>query len=280
MSILNIDNCNIIDYKDVTQIINNDVDTIVENTFNTWQRDRSCTEKLADTKIGKFAEDVIITLFNKLNIKDYYSYDSFRADDFKKHAPFDGIFSKNLNQQLIDFINNNVEKEGSRLSINTRETIRSFDSYTVEIKSTRLTTKYKKRANFVSYDDRKSIENLINYLMGLDFLNYPYFTRYGDMSYDQYCLYAEKFIKTGLDINALKEKVREIEMMNSSDIFIRVFMDEDNKKAIVMGWIDRKSFLTPPETCKLILPGKSEVPLYFVKSLNKGFPLIKLKELL
>ena len=280
MDMLSIGNCIIIDYKDVVQSAKNDVDNIAEHTVNTWQYGRSYAEKLADTQLGKFAEDVVITIFDRLNIDGYYSYDSFRTDNFKIHAPFDGILTKNFSQQLVDLINDSVQKEGNRLSIATREAIRKFNAHTVEIKSTRLAPKYKDRAGFTSYSDDKSIERLINYLMGLDFLNYPYFTRYGDMSYEKYCLFVEQRIKTGLGIDALKEKVRELELLHSTDIFIRVFMDEPNQKAIVMGWIDRNKFFTPPETHKLILPGKSEVPLYFVKSLRYGYPLLKLKELL
>ena len=63
------------------------------------------------------------------------------------------------------------------------------------------------------------------------------------MSYEKYCLFVEQRIKTGLGIDALKEKVRELELLHSTDIFIRVFMDEANQKAIVMGWIDRRRVL-------------------------------------
>lgn len=278
---LTIGNCIIIDYNDVVQSTKNDVDTIVDHTVNTWQLNRSHTEKLADTKLGKFAEDVVITVLNRLNIKGYYSYDSFRTDNFEIHAPFDGILSENFDNRLADFINEKVKEEGNRLSIKTRETLRSYNTHTVEIKSTRLANIYKAHADFISYNDNKSIEKLIDYLMmNYDFLNYPYFTRYGDLSYDKYCLFVEQKIKTGLGIDALKEKVRELELLYSTDILIRVFMDENSKKAIVMGWIDRNKFLTPPETKKLILPGKSEIPLYFVKALKYGYPLNRLKELL
>lgn len=276
---INIGNCIILDYNDVVQSAKNEVDNIARHTVNTWQYGRSYAEKLDDTKLGKFAEDVVITILNRLNIDGYYSYDSFRSDNFKIHAPFDGILSKNFSKQLVDLINEKVQEEGNRLSIDTREAIRNLNAHTVEIKSTRLAPKYKTRAGFTSYNDKNSIERLIDYLMGLDFLNYPYFTRYGDMSYEKYCLFVEQYIKTGLEIDALKEKVRELELLHSTDIFIRVFMDEANQKAIVMGWIDRNKFFTPPHTQKLILPGKSEVPLYFVKSLRYGYHLSKLKEL-
>ena len=150
---INIGNCIIIDFKDVVSTTRDELDNIVEHTVNTWQYGRSNAEKSADTKFGKFGEDTVVTLFNKLNIDGYYSYDCFRTDDFEKHAPFDGIFTKNFNQQLFDFINEKVNTEGNRLSIDTREVIRKYNAYTVEIKSTRLAAKYKSRAYFTSYDD-------------------------------------------------------------------------------------------------------------------------------
>lgn len=37
-----------------------------------------------------------------------------------------------------------------------------------------------------------------------------------------------------------------------------------------MGYIDKISFFNPPELKKLVQFGKSDVPLYFVKSISKG----------
>jgi len=57
-------------------------------------------------------------------------------------------------------------------------------------------------------------------------------------------------------------------------------MDEENSKALIMGWIDKDTFYTNPETHKLILNGKSEVPLYFVKKLKKGLPIVQIHKVL
>lgn len=57
-------------------------------------------------------------------------------------------------------------------------------------------------------------------------------------------------------------------------------MDEDSSKALIMGWIDKDTFYTNPKTHKLILDGKSEVPLYFVQKLNRGFPIFQIHKIL
>lgn len=72
-----------------------------------------------------------------------------------------------------------------------RKEINRLGGKTVEIKSTRLAQKYKDRVEFTGYNSAKKIEELIESLMGLDFLTYPFFSRYGDMTFDQYCWYAE-----------------------------------------------------------------------------------------
>ena len=150
----------------------------------------------------------------------------------------------------------------------------------MEVKSTRLAEKYKQRANFTTYDNINSINRLVESLMNLDYLTYPHFTRYGDMSFTQYCNIVEKKLNTGLKGLDLYNHIKNLELSYATDIYIRVFMDEKEKKALIMGWIDRHTFFNPPETHKLILPGKSDVALYFVKSLKQGFNIKELKNLL
>lgn len=273
MSIIKYKAIHIVDYLALKKTTDSDVKNIVANTVNTWQRGRSEQEKTADTQLGKMAEDVVMATLETIGINDYHSYDCFRTDNFKSHAPFDGVLCSNLTKELKQVINNAVQIEGPHLSAKTRNFLRSKGVRTVEIKSTRLTDKYKQRNNFTSYSDESGLERLYNYLMTLDYLTYPYYTRYGDMSYSEYCNYVERRIKTGLSGSKLESHVRQIELDNATDIYIRVFMDESEKKALVMGWIDRETFFNPPETQKLFKRFKSEIPLYFVKSLKFGYPL-------
>ena len=273
MSITKYKSIHIVDYSAIKKTKDSDVKDIVAHTANTWQRGRSEQEKTADTQLGKLAEDVVVATLSAIGIKNYHSYDDFRSDNFKSHAPFDGIFCDNLSKEIVTLINNAVRNEGPHLSANTRNLLRGKGIRTVEIKSTRLTDKYKQRNNFKSYSDSIGLETLYDYLMTLDYITYPYFTRYGDMSYSEYCSYVEKRLKTGLTGSKLENHVRQIELDNATDVYIRVFMDEIEQKALVMGWIDRETFFNPPETQKLFKRFKSEVPLYFVKALKFGYPL-------
>lgn len=274
-----IGNAILLDY-DVIEIEEINFSGLVKNTVNTWQANRSVNEKKADTELGKFAEDAVITALKILGFNCYHSYDSFRNDDFRLHAPFDGLIIKELNDELVNMINNAVVNEGPKLSIKTREEIRRHKGLTVEVKSTRLAQKYKNRASFNDYSNNEQLVRLIEELNSFDFLTYPHFTRYGDMTFEQYCWFVETRLRSGKRGQDLREFVKKIELDNSSDFYIRVFVDEDNKKVIILGCIDRYSFFENPRTHKLILPGKSEVPLYFVKSIKNGYPLSYLIEYL
>lgn len=270
----------IIDYKN---IIDDEINTdyLSDHTMNTWQSDRTAEDKLLDTLIGKHAEAAVETALKVIGITDYHSYDSFRADDFKEHAPFDGVICSNNCKEIFDLVNETVKEKGNKLSAEVRKEINRLGGKTVEIKSTRLAQKYKDRVKFTGYNSAKKIEELIESLMGLDFLTYPFFSRYGDMTFDQYCWYAEtKHLHTYLRGEELRKYVADYERDNSADIYIRVFMDEENSKALIMGWIDKDTFYTNPETHKLILNGKSEVPLYFVKKLKKGLPIVQIHKIL
>lgn len=274
-----IGNIILLDFEEIKNHDKVNIGSLVSNTYNTWQTDRTEVEKKKDTELGKFAEECVTTALDILNINNYHSYDSIRNDSFKYHAPFDGILSDNMTNDLVDMINTAVIREGSKLSSKTREDIRKKKAYTVEIKSTRLAKKYKERAGFISYENESQLNSLINELKTLDFITYPYFTRYGDMTFDQYCWYAEmKFLHSYLRGQKLRDYVKEIELKNATDIYIRVFVDEELKKALIMGWISREKMFEYPKTHKLILPGKSEIPLYFVKGIKYGKPLEDIKK--
>ena len=270
----------LLDWKNIDNVDNISIPKLTKNTANTWQSDRTEEEKAADTMIGKLAEAAFIESLKILGIKGYVSYDEIRDDDFKLHAPFDGVFSRGLSKETNDFINLAVRNEGPKLCAKTRSILRSKGVLTVEIKSTRLAKKYKEKAGFKSYGSEKELTSLVETLRDLDYLTYPFFTRYGEMSFDQYCAFAEKKINSGLKGERLREKIKSIEKGNSDDLYVRVFVDEESKKCLVMGWIDSDRFFGDPETHKLILPGKSEVPLYFVKAIRKGNSLTELNSFL
>lgn len=58
---------------------------------------------MSDINLGKLAEN-IISSYIKANIPQirYLSYDTFRTDNKKIHAPFDGLlFSNNANKNTL-----------------------------------------------------------------------------------------------------------------------------------------------------------------------------------
>lgn len=210
MNAIFIGNAILLDY-DVIEIQEINFSGLVKNTVNTWQANRSVNEKKADTELGKFAEDAVITALKILGFNCYHSYDSFRNDDFRLHAPFDGLIIKELDAKLVNMINNAVVNEGPKLSIKTREEIRRHKGLTVEVKSTRLAQKYKNRASFNDYSNNEQLVRLIEELNSLDFLTYPHFTRYGDMTFEEYCWFVETRLRSGKRGQDLREFVKKIE---------------------------------------------------------------------
>lgn len=67
-------------------------------TNNTWQPNRSTSDKLHDTVLGKIAEKALKIYFTQNNMVNLIPcvlfYDDFRNDDFKKHNSIDLIFLK------------------------------------------------------------------------------------------------------------------------------------------------------------------------------------------
>ena len=138
MKIQIIGNAAILNFNDI-EIENINLGNLVFNTANTWQTNRSFSEKQADTKLGKFAEDAVITALKIIGVNFYHSYDSFRKDNFEYHAPFDGLLIKQLTNDIIEKINDSVVADGPKISAMTREYIRKKGGFTIEVKSTRLT---------------------------------------------------------------------------------------------------------------------------------------------
>ena len=159
-----INNVTLMDFSDVKNHDKVNINNLVSNTANTWQVNRSEQEKKADTELGKFAENSVISALEYLGIYKYHSYDSFRTDNFKYHAPFDGLLCNNLNSELVDLINTSVKEDGNKLNSTIRGKIRNMNALTVEVKSTRLAKKYKDRASFSTYSnkERQNVEELKN----------------------------------------------------------------------------------------------------------------------
>jgi len=248
---------------------------IVKNTSNTWQSGRSEEEKYLDTLQGKIAEDLFQEFILSTNI-DYVTYDSFRNDNYVKHAPFDGLlFQKNLDTKIVNeskkLIINDVGNDSSgRISVSTRQTLRSRSIYLVEIKSTKVNDKKRGNKTQIDYQKVSEVESLIENIKRDDFLTYPHFYRVGNISdLDNYYRLVTKYNpninKGGGLLDLLK-----IELANMPDILVRVYIDFAGSKGLIIGYILREDFIKNVEMKKMIKYGKSEGALYLAKNLHYG----------
>ncbi len=260
------------------------VNCITHYTKNTWQKERNEKEKLQDTKQGKIAEEVVRNYLNECF--DMYmkilSYDEIRTDNGKKHAPFDFLFyssdSSNINE-AIESIQRDINNTGNfnvRLSEKTRKLCRDGNIKIVEIKSTKINKNKKYCAKFNNqYDDKDKLKCLINEIEKDDIFCYPAYVRATDnknYSMDTYCQHVKKIIKEldAFEGEDLRNKVIQNErQMHIEDIYIRVYLDIEEKKGIILGWISKDELLDHNVTLKKMPKiGKSEKALYLAKSLR------------
>ncbi len=280
---INVLDCIIYDYNEIQNNEDAEVAQIVAHTANTWQATRGTDEKSRDTKQGKHAEQAVSLFFSKYDTSvKYISYDSFRADNFEKHAPFDGVLvdiSKVDNETILDVfvkINREIERGNyGSISPELRKEMFAAGVFSVEVKSTKVNDKKRNNAGFVSYDDGVQIKNLIDSICQDDFLTYPHFRRTGDYDWNSYCLYVKNRVAEFSSLSGceLQNAVKEIELENMDDFYIRVYMDEIHKKVLILGFITKEDFLISPLLKKMILFGKSEKALYLAKNLRARKPL-------
>ena len=256
---------------------------ISSNTQNTWQKTRDFKEKVINTKQGKFAEFLVGSLFKMSKSLKYIDYDSFRKDNYKKNAPFDGLLCLNSNpkilsiDKLIELINENVKSSpNGKLNEYTKSIISSFGIKTLEIKS----TKVNERKKLNSFGDERVI--ILNILKD-DFLTYPYFIREGFfMDYFEYCRFVSKnkfqYDKSDKeDIDTIRD-ITKIEFEQMSDIYVRVYIDDPSNSAFIVGYIHKSNFFSPyPNIKKMVQFKKSEDAIYFSTPLTKAKPILKIQ---
>ena len=122
---------------------------------------------------------------------------------------------------------------------------------------------------------KKDRSNKTDFILILDddFLTYPFYCRSGYYDTKGYVFLAKSKmnLKGFFDYPVLLEKVVKNELAENSDIFIRVYVDEDGYYLI--GYITKEELLTNPEIKKMVKPGKSQNALYFAKPLREGKPM-------
>jgi len=247
------------------------IKTIIENTVNTWQENRTEQSKKDDTELGKLAED-IFTSYIKQNLQQiaYLSYDDIRTNNFKKHAPFDGLlFNNNINintlKELIDEINTEVTNDKwGKISDKLKLKCYQNHVYITEIKSTRIAKRHKDSSDNIDLD----------VLLKDDFLEYPKYLRkdtYNTIhSYTEYIDFCKKYrgfvCKSGDCLLDIKKE----EMLNMKHLYIRVYIDEYASNGYLIGCISHKTFIEKSEIKKMPQRNKSELALYLATSLING----------
>ena len=258
---------------------NKETNTIASHTHQTWQKNRSFEETVADTSQGKLAEAVVEKYFKNF-LKDfvYISYDELRNDNFKFHAPFDAILIK---QEMIQGLNVEIIKNRLSEKINThrqvdgnitcgvRKLLRKCDIRTVEIKSTKISQK------------RKNLSDIerINAIKEDDYFLYPHFLRTNDNDVTNFEKYVDYVYEKHSDeiTNFNKSKTNEdnllnIEFLNSSDIVIRIYTESlpDHNKFYLMGYMKNTEILSNKNIKQFFKKGKSENTIYFAKPIENG----------
>lgn len=259
-----------------------EIQIISNNTENTWQPNRPKAELLKNTKQGKIAEAMFLSLveFYKESNSDgnkliYTSYDDIRQDELKKHAPFDGILYIEGNTNVkyaIDLINEDVKNNDyGKITNNTKKELRSRGIKTVEIKSSKVPAKDYEGVNKEDLNNVIEQKKLITNLRKRDFFVYPRFKRtIGETvhCFKDYCKYLNKqyYQFRGLNEEQLISKVCEMEKEDKCDIYTRIFIEDSNTDLLtgyILGYALGTDFFENPQIINMPQKGKSEKAIYY-----------------
>lgn len=266
-------------------------DRISDETVNTWQQDRLEKEKRSDTKQGKQAETIVQHYINESTSCKYISYDLIRNDEYKRHAPFDGLLylrgsvTRETGNRMLDTIRAEVQKLGyGYLTPETRELLRANKLYTVEVKSTKVSDRKKEIAWKKRYCYPKE-EDIIKVIKDSDdYLTYPKEIRHGSLENTReyrVLLCKKGIIPEGASFDQANKAMREHELPHMADFYFRVYLDTSEEKAYLLGFIIRQDFFSQgrPLIKKMVKPGKSEEAIYLSLPLSMGRELEALEEI-
>ena len=244
------------------------------NTVNTWQSDRSKSAKSRDTSLGKVAESVIENEIEKFENVQYLPYDDFRQNNFKKHAPFDGLlcskdFDKTTLEIFLSRINNEISSNTyGKISEQLKSDLEKASIFTVEIKSTRITSRHRKPAG--------TQENIIANILKDDFLEYPKYMRTDKLgtitSLEKYFEYVKKKYFANEERFSISD-LRLIERNNMRVFYIRIYVDEEAKICYIPGFTTKKNFSKSFNVKHMPQINKSEKAIYLSLSLIHAEPL-------
>lgn len=262
------------------------IDQITDNTAETWQPDRENDERGSNTEQGKVAEEIVEQFVgqfftNRISSK---SYDEIRNDGFRKHAPFDFLIwetgATDISPIILSIQNDisNTPNQFVRLSEYTRRLCKESKVKIVEIKSTKIREAQKRDSGFNgNYDDPNEVLKLVNEIKRCDdIFCYPHFKRSDaseDYSMQDYCQYVKRreVSLANLTGEQLRRRVIDLEVVHQcSDVFVRVYLDQEAKRGFVIGWMQRERLLDYAVLFKkMVQRNKSERALYFAKNLTE-----------
>ena len=270
------------------------VNVLANNTCNTWQEDRDYKEKVKNTSQGKLAEDMFAGFVDAVQHGKnkefmYIPYDSFRDDDFEKHAPLDGILCEIGNihieegkKKILEDVKNN--KYGT-LTTQTLEYLSKNKLFTVEVKSSKIPKRDYKRIcvdKFSNLEEQKKLTKDLREKK--DIITYPKLTRKKGLDihdWESYCKYAKENIPKykDLDGNELKESIISDEIKRNCDIHTRIFIDNTSTESEIgylTGYALKSDIFKNPRIINMSQPGKSENALYFAYPIKDSMNLIEL----
>lgn len=271
------------------------IDRIVEHTKNTWEHERPPEEKRRNTIQGKKAELVVEHILQIYSNYAYISYDTFRADGFEKHAPFDGImFIKNTPQHIlyeaIGYISRDVmdcSGEDGNITIETRKWLETHGFFTVEIKSSQLKEPrdYRGMTNIAKiYRRHNDYACLCSHIRDFyDYFVYPHYCR-DNLQIQDFYSYTEfvrdKHLLEDQDqASVFLSNLMRCEYENASLVYTRVFFDNISGEIIVPGYILKNRFFEEPRIQKMPSE-KSQNAIYYMYHMKNGksFTQISLDE--
>ncbi len=219
------------------------VSEIVKHTVNTWQANRTPDEILQNTVQGKIVEQMLEDLIAHHSDQiQYLPYDSFRNDNYEKHAPFDGLLFQKDNPMLAQAQAKILQDvTASRYGAITNETLSwlAFQKiYTVEAKSSRVPDRCYPETFPRGGNDWDAQNALIANLRELDLFFYPKYTRNLGRKIHDFAEYLAYVKAEHPELSVPEKSFREIllaeEAASKCHIYTRVFVDKRNTKNMLI----------------------------------------------
>lgn len=277
-----------------------EIEQIVSHTVNTWQKDRKAAEIRRDTMQGKKAELVLENFLQDHSKLTYLSYDKFRGDLYRKHAPFDGLlFCKvtdpALLQGFLSRIKDEVaDSETGKISIQLRKELEANRIYTVEIKSSSLKKRDYEGVMFYNGTEKGDAGNLtfprtkaayrqiVRNIKRWDYFVYPYYKRTSGEIRSFYD-YAEA-VRGNFDHQVRQQGNQAFlrglmitEYENACDFYTRLYFDYQTNEIYLPGYLKKGSFYENPYIAHMP-GGKSGQALYYMRSITDGNSFLQIDQ--